>query len=525
MSEVGSYHWQRSCNCLAEHGCRTSRRLRCIASDSQIWKSLYYERFVRPRASKLPGVRDPDAPHDSLIFSSRLSKWLDEECLVARGRKTNWKRQYKLRHNWSRGSCDISEIDMAEKTLIPPLLVQLYEGVVVSAESTLGLRAWSIRDRKLQATAEFHPDPTSSSAERVPQSLAINACQSEGKTILDVVVGLSDGTFGIYILDEGLSRFSHCYNYPSTTKSPITAITISDAYIVTLTELGLLSLYQREGTGPSAEGQRSTSPPRLLSSLRSHTTWPPSSLSLRPRSQEVVVSIAYALPTHLSGWSVGLQELHLSHDGEIRESRLASALDHGFKPLSSPLSPPESASPSLLTTQSEDPPPLSKPTSLSYNHPYLLASHPDNTLTLYMVHSTAAELSVSAGNRLWGHTSAVSGAYVGSRGRAVSVSSRGDELRIWELEGGMRAAEARRKAAGGDLSVQVRPEQKPGHCPDPDETANSGISALEPASWTLRARTPEPAPSSRWIGFDDERVVLLRQQGLGRGALVIYDFT
>ena len=480
---------------------------------------------MRPRASKLPGSRDPDTPHDSLMFSSRLSKWLDEDFLVARERRTNWKRQYKLRHNWSRGSCDISEIDMVEKTLLPPLLVQLHEGIVVSADSTLGLRAWSIRDKKLLATAEFHADPASSSAERVPESLAVNACQGDGKTILDVVVGLSDGSFSIYILDEGLSRLSLCYSHPAPTKSPITAIAISDAYIVTLTELGLLSLYQRESTRPGAEGQPKPSAPRLLSLLRSHTTWPPSSLSLRPRSQEVVVSIAYALPTHLSGWSVGVQELHLSHGGEIRESRLASALEHGFKPLSSPPSPPESTSPSPSAAQSEDPPPLSKPTSLSYNHPYLLASHPDNTLTLYMVHSTATELSVSAGNRLWGHTSAVSGAHVGSRGRAVSVSSRGDELRIWELEGGMRAAEARRKAAGGDLSVQVRPERRPGRGPDPGETAYSGISALGPTSWTLRARTPEPAPSSRWIGFDDERVVLLRQQGLGRGALVIYDFT
>ena len=92
----------------------------------------------------------------------------------------------------------------------------------------------------------------------------------------------------------------------------------------------------------------------------------------------------------------------------------------------------------------------SKPTSLSYTHPYLLVAHPDNTLTLYLVTSTAQALSISAGSRLWGHTSSVSGAHVGGRGKAVSVSRRGDELRIWELEGGFASSAAKRRLAMGD---------------------------------------------------------------------------
>ncbi len=35
-----------------------SRRLSRLAADSQLWKSLYYGRFVLPRAMRIPGFRD-----------------------------------------------------------------------------------------------------------------------------------------------------------------------------------------------------------------------------------------------------------------------------------------------------------------------------------------------------------------------------------------------------------------------------------------------------------------------------------
>ncbi len=480
---------------------------------------------MRPRASRIPGIKDPSVPLESLLYSSRLSKWLDEEALVSRGRETNWRRQYKLRHNWSRGSCDISEIDVAEKPLIPPLLVQLHEGIVISADRTLGLRAWNIKDdKRLLASMQFRQGGQAGSAEKNPTSMAIHARQETGNAVLDVVVGFADGCFGLYRLDQESARFSHCYSHLPATRSPVTAIAISDTFVVALTDLGLLSLYQFY-VHSNGQDNGVLKQPRLVSSLRSHTTWPPASLSLRPRVQDVVISIAYALPTHLSGWSVGIQELHVSPDGDIKLSRLASALRQGFVPLSPPSSPPSPDAGFLVESQNRGQPSLSKPTSLSYNHPYLLAAHPDNTLTLYMVKSSSTDLSVSAGSRLWGHTSAVSGAYVGSRGRAVSVSSRGHELRIWELEGGMSSAEARRRLAGGDLSVQVRPEPKGEDDAADQEQEFHAMSALPPSLHMLRARTPDPAAANAWIGFDDERVVILRQQEVGRGALVIYDFT
>lgn len=107
---------------------RVSKRFSRIATDGQIWKALFYRRFVRPRASRIPGASR--APPSSLHYSSRNSRWLEDEGL-AKTSATNWKALYKLRHNWNRGICRVSEIDItANEPLpppVPPLLVRLYE--------------------------------------------------------------------------------------------------------------------------------------------------------------------------------------------------------------------------------------------------------------------------------------------------------------------------------------------------------------------------------------------------------------
>jgi hypothetical protein len=250
--------------------------------------------------------------------------------------------------------------------------------------------------------------------------------------------------------------------------------------------------------------------------------------------------VAYALPTYLSGWTVGIQEVRVSPKGELLESRIASAIDQHYRPLAFTSRPIIQHLTPFSTSSSTPPLALelkhihSKPTSLSYTHPYLLVSHPDNTLTLYLVTSTAESLSISAGSRLWGHTSSVSGASVGSRGKAVSVSRRGDELRVWELEGGFGSSAARKRLAGGDLSIQVRPESKALPTSDQHQSgldlvhkagAGGTVSAADSSSNQDSDEEPELTLTRGWIGFDDENVVLLKEQSQGRQALVVYDFT
>jgi hypothetical protein len=132
---------------------------------------------------------------------------------------------------------------------------------------------------------------------------------------------------------------------------------------------------------------------------------------------------------------------------------------------------------------------------------------------LYLVTSNNEELKISKSTTLWGHTSSISGAHVGGRGKAVSVSARGDELRVWELEGGLG-----RKVVQ-ERSVLVRRE-------------GSDIEDIEGANGERRGgnldKTMQRSHDEQrrgWVGFNDEVVIVLKEEGEGRQALVIYDFT
>ncbi|GAB7354806.1 hypothetical protein MBLNU459_g5197t2 [Dothideomycetes sp. NU459] len=518
---------------------RVSRHLDSLAGDSQLWKALYYNRFVRPRASRLPGIRDSGVPAESLHFSSKLSKWLGEEGLVKKGKETNWKRQYKTRHNWSKGSCGISEVPVAEEPSVPPVLVQMHESTIYMADSRDGLRAWTSKaGRKMLARAPLHV-PTNVANPAPPSALTVDASPG-GTAMTRIAVGFQDGSFSVYELNGDTAHITHRYTHEASSNGMISAIALSFPYFATMTANQLLSFYKFAGATTSEPDLDILDPPRLVQSLHSRTVWPPMTLSIRSSSDTVSVSIAYAVPTYLSGWSVGIQEMRMDLSGELLESRLASAIDQHYQPLTFGSTPLPSSPPSGTATptpfgsfgSSEASQIHSKPTSLSYTHPYLLVSHPDNTLTLYLVSSTLESLTISPGSRLWGHTSSVSGAHVGGRGKAVSVSTRGDELRVWELEGGFASAAARRRLAAGALSVQVRPEVR-----DRDRLGTvQAITETEIISEAIAARgnglglalehrLDEASMTRGWVGFDEEKVVVLREKGCGEQALVVYDFT
>ena len=503
-----------------------------MAADSQLWKAAYYDRFVRPRASRLPGIRDRELFAKSLYYSSKISKWLEDDHL-ARGNATNWKRQYKLRHNWAKGSCKVIETQVADGPSTPPLLVRLHEGVVVMADSAGGLRAWSMKgEQRLVASLNWPTNEDSSASSAVPTSLAIDV-SSPDVDRLNISVGFSNGRFIICRLDKGERALVHLYTHAPSSNGTISAIAYASRYLLTMTEAQLLSLYILPN---GADGHCDTSarlPPRLLSSLKSHTAWPPVSLSIRVSRSSIFASIAYAMPTYLAGWSVGLQELRLTRDGAILESRLASALSQGFTPLSvssppSPRSIPRPGRSPVRGTVRTQRTPFTRPTSLSYTHPYLLAAHPDNTLTLYMVTSNAESLSIGSGESLWGHTSAVSGAQVGDRGKAVSVSMHGNEIRVWDLEGGFSSSSSKRRVAAGEASVQVRPEKRRDEKGKDvlERTTESGVwlRTVE-SSDSEEVDVHESTVTKAWVAFDDEKVMMLRQQTHGAQNLVVYDFT
>jgi hypothetical protein len=116
---------------------------------------------------------------------------------------------------------------------------------------------------------------------------------------------------------------------------------------------------------------------------------------------------------------------------------------------------------------------------------------------------------------------------VGGRGKAVSISKRGDELRVWELEGGFGSIAARKRLAVGDLSVRVQPEIVR---IDTSDATQAGLDLVNRPSANHESTDTDSDPDELtlirgWIAFDEENVVVLKEQSQGRQALVVYDFT
>jgi hypothetical protein len=101
-------------------------------------------------------------------------------------------------------------------------------------------------------------------------------------------------------------------------------------------------------------------------------------------------------------------------------------------------------------------------------------------------------------------------------------------LRVWELEGGFASAAAKRRLTAGELSVQVRPEKR-----STAEASQTGLDLVHngsPGGIPVSGDGSEDASceltlTRGWIGFDEENVVVLKEQSQGRQALVVYDFT
>ena len=425
---------------------------------------------------------------------------------MKRGEATDWKRQYKLRYNWSRGSAKVSETKIARQASTPPLLLALHDDIVITADALTGLKAWALSakrkpDRHIARIALEDLKPT---------SLAIDGNYISATGRVRLCIGFDNGNFAIYTLDRNKRVFLLLYQHrlprqPQT--HGVRAIAYLSPYLMILTGLESLSLY-RFGRDSDDNTVGAISSPTLLSSLQSRRTYAPFQLQLRASSNIVVASIAYAMPNWRDDWSIAVQELRITEDGSILSSRFASAAEPSALPMFHSkfhISSPQSLS-------------KARSTSISYNHPYLLSANSDNTLTLYMVTSNTEELSIAPGQRLWGHTSSISGAYVCDRGKAVSVSTSGGEIRVWELEGGITSTTSRRRAAAGESSVRVRSAKV--------TSGSNPITFLQLLAQDVKDMAERNAVSKGWIAFDEEKVVLLREKlPQGAQALVVYDFS
>ncbi|KAK6224787.1 F-box domain-containing protein [Colletotrichum tabaci] len=352
-----------------------SRRFYRLSSDSQLWRTLYYHRFVLPRALRIPGFRDGSTRERTRInYSARRTLWADGGWGRRCGSEAavDWKRQYRLRHNWASGNASVEELKVGEasSSLSEPrkTLVKVVEGIAITADGVHGLRAWDLKTREPVAQIGLK-DGTD---ETTPTCLAVDDQPFENKE-LDVSVGFLDGSFGAWRLDIEDGRFLRRYKHEKSSNGQLAEIAYRHPFVLTATEKFLVSLYHFQSTAST-----------------------PSS----------------------------------SFSGQHKE-----------------------------TTASEE-------------------SETD-----------AGSESI----RLWGHTSGIGDAEITARGKAVSVSCRGEEIRVWELEG---------RVSGKSIAIQPNLTAE-----EPDETL---------PRWDDRRN---------WVGFDDEMVIVLKETKDGRESLVVYDFS
>lgn len=587
-----------------------SARFRRLAQDNQLWKALYYARFVLPRAMRIPGFREGKLAErlkdHKLHYKGRRTLWAsgrsgglvrdagppdgwkirlseDEEGLSRKSDSVNWKRQFKIRHNWARGKCAVEELRLGPEAEVQgevpsddpidgldrtKMLVKVVEGLAVTVDRTSGLRAWDLKTREVVAQTSLEDENELGSEPAQPSCIAIDD-RSLDQGTLDVSVGFVDGSFGVWALSTQAKTISRRYRHEKSSNGELIGMAYSHPYLLTATRAVLISLYtfdvppktldgEDEHEAGDAPVQRSSSKlksalseyvdedaateqeqaqlsaPYLMTSLKSYSSSPPLALSIRKTASATVASIAYTFFTR-HGWSIGIQDLHITPDEALKgapliATRLAYTTPTTFSTpghaLGAQAGPSQLVTPSLRNsdsniglTQHPTSPSSSSPTqhnhhnhhqsqgptTLCYSHPYLLATLPDNTLILHLCTSTASALSISPGIRLWGHTSGISDAEITARGKAVSVSSRGDEMRVWELEGRPSGVRSR--------SVEVR------------AAINSAAAAEDKALGDDGALVGDWEEKRNWVGFDDEMVIVLKEARGGRESLLVYDFT
>ena len=435
--------------------------------------------------------------------ANKLVKWLEHASTLKEGGKVDWKRQYKVRSNWHLGAAKFHEVEVATPPA-PPVLAKVHKGLVFTVDARAGLRVWSqnLPSKDLQAQIDLQNlmEPT---------SLAVDGRAG----VVDIIVGFQNGYFRLYRLSSDKSLTLQL-EHQGDADTPITSTALSMPYAVTMSSDRHIHLYHLID---EQSGQRQEWSIFVLTSLHADSPLHPASLALRCVSNTVIATISYAFNRLAAGWCLGLQEIRVgAANGEIQSrttSNIETPIDARYRgtskweissrsAFSTPLSSPFALQPHLK----------SAPSCLSYSHPFLLASLSDNTIMSYIVTSDDTRLEISSGKRLWGHTSAVSGAEVSSRGKAVSVSAKGEEIRVWELE------DALTTVGRGKSSTQVRPTHPVLDVMAAVAKRGNGLGLA------LQEMERELAFTRRWVGFDDEQVVIMGERD-DRQIMGCYDFS
>ncbi|KAJ5482440.1 hypothetical protein N7475_001252 [Penicillium sp. IBT 31633x] len=299
---------------------RLTRRFYALGGDSELWKRQYYSQWVRPRSRRLKNARYTSLPAKT-NYSPKVATWFDHGHLAQEG---NWKRQYRLRHNWSKGLCRVTEVEFPQPPC-PPSLVRFCAGVVFTADSVHGLQAWVAKD-SASCLASLPLLAPSNSSTVAPTAMAVSQIQDK----IEISVGLETGHFSLFVLNLQTSQLELRSSHTGYSDAAITAIALSSPYLMIVSQHKDLTLYDLRRDGHPTEEASETREPRQLASLKADNIVPPMTLSLRVSSFEIVASIVYSFFHIGCGWSLGIQELRLGRDGQQISSRLATTVDSQY---------------------------------------------------------------------------------------------------------------------------------------------------------------------------------------------------
>lgn len=474
---------------------RICTRFKRLASDNEIWKEKYYIRFVRPRARRIPAVgalTHSERENNALHYASKSARWLEHNAPSRDGLAADWKRRYKIKLNWTKGRCNAHEVTL-DCPYQPRILVKICNGAIHTADERR-LSLYSQRSRP-QILQRYYWEK-----DKRPTSMAVGAANNSTY----IAVGFAGGSLQV-LQTQGDSYFP-VLDYDFLDVNDITSLALVWPYILTMSSDHQMHLMEVNTKMPSHDRGSMN----ILSSLKSDASLQPVSLSIRKTSDTLIASIAYSFSRLNAGWCLGLQEIRLSLAGTILGSRLTSSVDtpmHDF-----PLRKRALSSRSTSTAPfALHPNLMNPPTSISHSGCYVLAGLPDNTLMVYTIISSTDKLEVSAGRRLFGHTSSISGAEVSDRGKALSISARGGEIRVWELEDLLSSWSAHK------TSTRLQPRYSPDDLHMALAKRGTGLGLA------LKETKEESTWNRHWVGFDDEQVVVLGERD-ERQILSCYDF-
>ncbi|RVX66804.1 hypothetical protein B0A52_08997 [Exophiala mesophila] len=459
----------------------TSKRFQPLANDDEVWKGKYYDAWIKSRYRRLPPTQRPEKSRQL----AKAVEWLEHSQRVKSSAPTNWKRQYKIKSNWHVGAAQIREVQVAPST-VPPVIGKMFQNQLFTVDSTSGLRCWQQQDgtRVLRAHREIEDGAQ-------PTCMAV---EEEAQAGINILVGFSDGRFALYRLTHS-QHLSLLFSQQSD-DGPLVAVDLAMPFIMTTSITNSLTIY----SSASFTAGEPTSL-QALTKLQSDAKFGPTSVSLRKQGLGMIASIAYGFKRIGAGWCIGIQEISLTPIGTSGVEDATERWEIGTRSTSS--------LPLPAHPQQRRP-----PQSLSYAHPFVIASLADNTIMSFLVTSTENQLEMSRGRRLWGHTAGISSVQVNSRGKAVSISQRGNEIRVWELEDVMTMAAHRR------TSVQVKVVGSAWA----QITAALAQRAQGLGLAVSELRRGEEITRGRWVGFDEEQVVVLGERASTQ-VMSLYDFT